>query len=174
MPKVDSLTKTDTTIVFTGKNFYTTDHVGKANFIGIQADSVVVNSATQVTATWTTGVPTTSSTSEYPVLYFVKTLVTTPCVVTAGEACTGDDKVKVESQTKTEKTVVFTGKNFLTSGYTAKVILKAKEATVVVDSATKVTATWKDGVPTVASASEKAVLSFTKDGIIDTFYAISS
>jgi phage major head subunit gpT-like protein len=97
MPKVDSLTKTDTTIVFTGKNFYTTDHVGKAKFMGIQADSVVANSATQVTATWTTGVPTTSSTKEYPVLYFVKTLVTTPCVVIAGEACTGADKVKVES-----------------------------------------------------------------------------
>jgi hypothetical protein len=45
---------------------------------------------------------------------------------------------------------------------------------VVVDSATQVTATWKDGVPTVSSASEKAILSFTKNGIIDTFYAIST
>jgi phage major head subunit gpT-like protein len=46
MPKVDSLTKTDTTIVFTGNNFFTTDHVGKAKFMGIEANSVNVDSAT--------------------------------------------------------------------------------------------------------------------------------
>jgi hypothetical protein len=57
------------------------------------------------------------------VLYFVKTMITTPCVVTGSEACAGDEKVKVESQTKAAKTVVFKGANFLTYGYTAKVIL---------------------------------------------------
>lgn len=143
--------------------------------MGIQANTVVVDSATQVTATWTDGVPTTTSTTEYPELYFVKTIITNPCVVAGGETCAGDSKVKIESQTKdtAKKTVVFTGKNFPTTQYTAKVVLKGKEATVKIDSATQVTATWKEGIPAVASASEKAVLSFTKDGIIDTFYAIS-
>jgi len=97
MPKVDSIVKADTTIVFTGKNFYTTDHVGKAEFMGIAASTVVVDSATQVTATWTDGVPTTTSENEYPVLKFIKTLITNPCVVAGAEACAGADKVKIES-----------------------------------------------------------------------------
>jgi len=97
MPNVVSIAKTDKTIVFTGTNFYTSGYVARASFFGIEANewndvsstktvngksvtvvtptetvNVVVNSATQVTATWKYGVPTTSSTLIKPVLYFVK------------------------------------------------------------------------------------------------------
>jgi hypothetical protein len=97
MPNIVSLAKTDKTIVFTGTNFYTSGYVARASFLDIEANewndvsstktvdgksvtvvtptetvNVVVNSATQVTATWKYGVPTTSSTLTKPVLYFVK------------------------------------------------------------------------------------------------------
>ena len=97
MPNIASVTKTDTTIVFTGTNFFTSGYVARASFFGIEANEwndvsstttvdgktvttitptetvlVVVNSATQVTATFKYGVPTTSSTLLKPVLYFVK------------------------------------------------------------------------------------------------------
>jgi len=45
-PQVDSLTKTDTTIVFTGVNFYTMGYTAEAKFRGISADSVTIDSAT--------------------------------------------------------------------------------------------------------------------------------
>jgi len=38
----------------------------------IEADSVTIDSETQVTATWSKGVPTTSSDTSEPVLYFEK------------------------------------------------------------------------------------------------------
>ena len=97
MPNVASITKTATTIVFTGTNFFTSGYVAKASFNGIDANEwnnvestktvdgksvkvitptetvlVVVNSATQVTATFKFGVPTTSSTLIKPILYFEK------------------------------------------------------------------------------------------------------
>ena len=56
--------------------------------------------------------------------------------------------------------MVYTGTNFFTAGYTAGSSLDGIEAsTVVVDSATQVTATWTNGVP-VLSAATKPVLSF--------------
>ena len=97
MPDIVSLTKTDTTIVFTGTNFFTSGYTARASFFGVEANewndvtttvmkegkevtvitptetvSVVVNSATQVMATFKDGVPTTSSTLLKPVLWFVK------------------------------------------------------------------------------------------------------
>jgi hypothetical protein len=45
-PQVDSLTKTDNTIVFTGVNFYTLGYTAQAKFKGIVADSVTLDSAT--------------------------------------------------------------------------------------------------------------------------------
>lgn len=46
-----------TTIVFSGTAFYTSGYTAEAFFNGIKADTTVVDSATQVTATWTVGVP---------------------------------------------------------------------------------------------------------------------
>lgn len=61
MPQTASVAKTETTIVFTGINFITSGYTGRATFMGIAATSVTIDSATQATATWTDGVPTTSS-----------------------------------------------------------------------------------------------------------------
>jgi hypothetical protein len=63
-PSVSSVSKTATTIVFTGSNFGTSAAplTGSASFMGVDADSVNVDSATQVTATWTDGVPLTDAT----------------------------------------------------------------------------------------------------------------
>lgn len=79
MPVVESQTSTDTTIVFTGKNFQaalfpgSASLAGKASFMGVEATSVVIDSATQATATFAMGVPTTSLTTHIPKLYFVET-----------------------------------------------------------------------------------------------------
>lgn len=63
-PQVDSLTKTDTTIVFTGVNFYTLGYTAQAKFRGISADTVTLDSATQATATFNGGVPINSETEQ--------------------------------------------------------------------------------------------------------------
>jgi hypothetical protein len=68
-PAVASIAKTDTTIVFTGTNFFTAGFDGNASLAGIYADTVVIDSATQVTATWAKGVPALSS-PKVPVLSF--------------------------------------------------------------------------------------------------------
>jgi len=61
-PVVDSLTSTATTMVFTGKNFPTSGYASSTTtFAGVAADTVVVDSATQITATWTTGTPVSES-----------------------------------------------------------------------------------------------------------------
>ena len=60
------------TLVFTGSNFFTSDYTAGADFMDVEADSVTIDSDTQVTATWSLGVPTTSSDSAEPGLWFVK------------------------------------------------------------------------------------------------------
>lgn len=59
----------DSTLVFTGTNFDIASFTASATFLGIQADSVVVDSATQATATFNLGVPIAS---EAPVLVFTQ------------------------------------------------------------------------------------------------------
>lgn len=44
-------------IVFTGTNFFTADYVANVSYGGADADTVTVDTATQVTATWTLGMP---------------------------------------------------------------------------------------------------------------------
>ena len=60
------------TLVFTGSNFFTSDYSAGASFMAVEADSVTIDSDTQATATWSLGVPTTSSDSAEPGLWFVK------------------------------------------------------------------------------------------------------
>lgn len=51
-------TGSSSSIVFTGTDFdFSADYSAIATFAGIQADSVVVNSATQATATFNLGAP---------------------------------------------------------------------------------------------------------------------
>jgi len=59
------------TLVFTGTGFFTSDYSAAAGFMAVAADSVTIDSDTQATATWTRGVPTTSSDSAAPGLWFV-------------------------------------------------------------------------------------------------------
>jgi hypothetical protein len=56
-PKIESLTKTDTTLVMTGENFYTVGYTVTASYKNIAASSVVVNSETEAVATFEGGVP---------------------------------------------------------------------------------------------------------------------
>jgi len=58
------LTSTDTTIVFTGTNFYTLGYTATASFKGIDATSVTLDSATQATITFDGGVPINSVTDQ--------------------------------------------------------------------------------------------------------------
>lgn len=44
-------------IVFTGTNFYTSGYTANASYAGVFADQVTIDSSTQVTATWTLGLP---------------------------------------------------------------------------------------------------------------------
>ena len=60
------------TIVFTGTNFFTTDFTANVSYGGADADTVVVDSATQVTATWTLGMPPLD-TDLIPKLWFEST-----------------------------------------------------------------------------------------------------
>jgi hypothetical protein len=72
MPTVSTLQKSLTTIIVTGTNFGSTAATPTATMSleGIAADSVTFDSSTQVTATWTDGVPLTLSTGAKPVLRF--------------------------------------------------------------------------------------------------------
>lgn len=63
LPKVTSVTKTTDKIVFTGANFLTADFKALTSLAGVDADSVVIDSATQVTATFTKGIPPLSNAS---------------------------------------------------------------------------------------------------------------
>lgn len=45
------------TVVFTGTNFFTRGFVANSSYGGVDADTVTVDSATQVTAVWTLGMP---------------------------------------------------------------------------------------------------------------------
>ena len=73
-PAITSVAKgSDTTIVFTGTQFYTIGYDATASFMGVSADSVTVDGET-ATATWALGVPTTSSTGASPSLEFTSTL----------------------------------------------------------------------------------------------------
>jgi hypothetical protein len=60
-PTITALSKgSDTAIVITGTDFVTAD-TATVFFQGISANSVVIDSATQVTATYTKGVPLTAA-----------------------------------------------------------------------------------------------------------------
>lgn len=56
-PLVASTSKTDGTIVFTGTNLDIAGFTASATFANVLADSVVIDSATQATATFNLGVP---------------------------------------------------------------------------------------------------------------------
>jgi len=47
-------------MVITGTAFFTSGYTASVAFMGVNATSVVIDSATQVTATWTGGVPLNS------------------------------------------------------------------------------------------------------------------
>lgn len=82
-------------IIFTGTNFFITGYTGGASYGGINADTVVIDSATQVTATWDFGFPplgqavapslwfdeTSSNTTHYA---SISANLTKPLAVTAG------------------------------------------------------------------------------------------
>jgi hypothetical protein len=68
---VTSVSKTETTIVFTGTNLDLADFTPTASFASIDADSIVVDSSTQITATFNLGVPIVNS-EEAPLLTFSK------------------------------------------------------------------------------------------------------
>jgi len=69
-PAVTSTDISTGSMVFTGTNFFTntSTHDAITTFCGISADTVAVDSATQVTATWSLGIPPCGTVS--PVLYF--------------------------------------------------------------------------------------------------------
>lgn len=59
-------------IVFTGTNFYTTGYAANSSYGGAYADSISIDSATQVTATWTYGLPPMTD-ALMPLLWFNET-----------------------------------------------------------------------------------------------------
>lgn len=70
MPVVSTVVKQDAyTLIFTGVGFTFPGFPAEVSFIGINADTVTVDSDTQVTATYTKGVPL-SQTLQTPVLSF--------------------------------------------------------------------------------------------------------
>jgi hypothetical protein len=64
--------------VFTGTDFYDIGYTASASFMGVAADSVVIDSTTKVTATWNLGVPTTTLTDETAMTSLAFTLSTAP------------------------------------------------------------------------------------------------
>jgi len=56
-PIVTAVSKSAQTLSFSGSNFFTSSYTAVAKYCGATADSVSIDSATQVTATWTKGVP---------------------------------------------------------------------------------------------------------------------
>ena len=73
MPAVSAASITDaSTIEFTGTDFFTTtEYTAIVSFGGVKADTVVVNSNTKVTATYSKGVPVVTAATT-PVLTFKK------------------------------------------------------------------------------------------------------
>jgi hypothetical protein len=59
-------------IVFTGTSFYTAGYTANASYGGAFADTITIDSATQVTATWNYGLPPLDA-DEQPVLWFDQT-----------------------------------------------------------------------------------------------------
>jgi hypothetical protein len=77
--------------VFTGTDFdFSSEYSPLASFAGIQADSVVVDSATQATATYTLGVPWVIEDS-FATLSFLKDDGTTEQVFAVSEAAMAND-----------------------------------------------------------------------------------
>lgn len=74
-PTSTSTSKTTTTIVFTGTNYDISGFSANASFGGVVADSIVIDSANQVTATFTKGVPVVNSETA-PVLTFTSSSTT--------------------------------------------------------------------------------------------------
>lgn len=75
-PAVASVSKTDSsTVVFTGTNFYTSLFTAAASLSGVSADTVTIDSATQVSAVWSKGVPLAQA-ATLPVLRFDSTSTT--------------------------------------------------------------------------------------------------
>jgi len=73
MPSISGVVKTDSkTITITGTGFYTSAYTAEALFEGIKADTTTIDSATQVTAKFTNGVPV-ANTAVSPVLKFLST-----------------------------------------------------------------------------------------------------
>jgi hypothetical protein len=60
------------TVVFTGTNFFTSGYNAHVEYGGAEADTVTIDSATQVTATWTYGMPPVGE-SLIPALWFNST-----------------------------------------------------------------------------------------------------
>lgn len=73
-PNVTSIAESATPgqIIFTGENFYTGGFVANVEYAGIQADTVTIDSSTQVTASWNLGFPAVG-TEVTPALWFNET-----------------------------------------------------------------------------------------------------
>jgi hypothetical protein len=56
-PAIASIDISTGSMVFTGTNFPTTTYTANTTYCGIYADTTTVDSATQVTAVWTLGIP---------------------------------------------------------------------------------------------------------------------
>jgi len=67
-----AMANTNDKIIFTGTNFFTASYTAHVSYAGVPATSVAIDSATQVTATWTKGVPVASA-AAVPTLYFNET-----------------------------------------------------------------------------------------------------
>jgi hypothetical protein len=90
-PAVASTAVDGNTIVFTGTDFdFSSEYSPLASFAGIQADSVVVDSATQATATYTLGVPWVIE-DGFATLSFLKDDGTTEQVFAVSEAAMAND-----------------------------------------------------------------------------------
>jgi len=67
-PKIESMDHISGDLVLTGKDFFTSGYEAHVSVAGIEADSVIINSGTQVTAKWTLGIP--PITLSTPILWF--------------------------------------------------------------------------------------------------------
>lgn len=84
MPSVTalSLSSDKLTLTLTGSNYFTTGYAAKVTYASIAADSIVVNSATSLSATWNKGLPL-SNTALYPVIWFERSADSHWATVTA-------------------------------------------------------------------------------------------
>jgi hypothetical protein len=96
------------------------------------------------------------------------------CDANDANACQFEQKSEgmpdVSSVVKAGSTIVFTGTDFITTGFANASFAGVAADSVVVDSATQATATWTLGVPLNSNAS-KPILSFTNDAKTETFKA---